>query len=339
MCIHGGDIYRNHIDIDFSISVNPLGMPESVKLALHNAVKFCDKYPDIRAEKLKKAVSKMCDVPEEYLLFGNGASELFMAASHAIKANKTIIPVPTFYGYEYAAMAAGSKVFYYQISRLDNFYLTENINNILTKDVGLIFLANPNNPTGVLLDKETVKSILKHCRDREIYVVLDESFIEFCGSRFSMLSEIEEFDNLILVRTFTKIFSIPGVRLGYLICKNYALLTKIARQLSEWNLSCFAQEAGCACALQTNFVKETETYIKKERCFLEDGLRQKGFLVFPSTANFILIYSDKPLYEKLLEKGILIRDCTNFRGLSKGFYRIAVKGRNENKVLLREIGD
>ena len=123
MCIHGGDIYRNHINIDFSISVNPLGIPESVKMALHNAVKFCDKYPDIRAEKLKKAVSKMCDVPEEYLLFGNGASELFMAASHAIKANKTIIPVPTFYGYEYAAMAAGSKVFYYQVSRSDNFYL------------------------------------------------------------------------------------------------------------------------------------------------------------------------------------------------------------------------
>ena len=170
-------------------------------------------------------------------------------------------------------------------------------------------------------------------------MVLDESFIEFCGVRFSMLEEIETLDRLILIRTFTKIFSIPGVRLGYLICSNPETRMKIAAQLPEWNLSGFAQEAGCVCAGQREFIMETENYINTERQLLEKELKKKGFQVFPSCANFIMFYSDEALYEKLLEKGILIRDCRNFRGLGKGFYRIAVKTRKENEILLEAIGD
>ena len=168
-------------------------------------------------------------------------------------------------------------------------------------------------------------------------MVLDECFIEFCGERFSMISEIEEFPHLILVRAFTKIFAIPGVRLGYLVCKSKSILTKRARQLPEWNLSCFAQEAGCICAKQTEFIIKTEIFIKKERESMEEELVRKGFKIFPSMANFILIHSEENLYERLLEKGILIRDCSNFRGLGKGFYRIAVKRREENEILLRNL--
>lgn len=215
--------------------------------------------------------------------------------------------------------------------------MTEDIDNVLTEDVDLLFLANPNNPIGDLLDRKRVKELLRHCRDRGIYVAVDECFIEFCGNRFSLLSEIEKSEHLILVRAFTKIFAVPGVRLGYLVCKNKAVCARIAAQLPEWNLSCFAQAAGCVCAEQTAFIKETQSYIEKERRFLEKGLRQKGFRVFPSTVNFIMIYSDEPLYEKLLKKGILIRDCSNFRGLEKGFYRIAVKSRKENEMLLESL--
>ena len=337
MGIHGGDIYRNHVIVDFSISVNPLGTPEDVTEALHKAVELCEKYPDMEAEKLKKAVAKMLSVSEEYLLFGNGASELLMAAAQGIKVKKTVIPVPSFYGYEYAAKAAGSEIIYYEMKQENDFSITESIDSILTGDVGLLFLANPNNPTGKLIDKEFVKALLRNCKDKGIYVVLDECFIEFSGEQFSMIAEIEKFDNLILVRAFTKIFSIPGVRLGYLICKNQAVLSKIAGQLPEWNLSCFAQEAGCICAKQTAFIRETQNYIEEERQFLEKGLLCKGFRIFSSKANFILLYSEEPLYEKLLAKGILIRDCENFRGLGKGFYRIAVKSRKENEFLLESM--
>lgn len=337
MSIHGGDVYRNHVDIDFSINVNPLGTPECVKRALHRAVEMCGKYPDMEAERLGKAVSAFLGVPREYLLFGNGASELFMAIVHGIKPKKVVIPVPSFYGYEYAAKWADSEIIYFEIKRENNFRLTEDINRILTEDVELLFLANPNNPIGNLLEREMIKKLLLHCRDKGIYVVVDECFIEFCGNQFSLLSELRKSDYLILVRAFTKIFSIPGVRLGYLMCKNRAVHTKIAGQLPEWNLSCFAQEAGCICAKQAEFIMKTKNYIEKERQFMEKRLMQIGLKVFPSVSNFITIYSDKPLYEKLLKRGILIRDCSNFRGLGKGFYRIAVKSRKENEKLFMAI--
>ena len=339
MSIHGGDVYRNHVDIDFSINVNPLGTPECVKEALHKAVEMCGKYPDMEAERLREAVSTYIGVPKEYLLFGNGASELFMAIIHGIKPQKVVIPVPSFYGYEYAAKAAGREIIYYEMQQENSFCPGADMDAVLTEDVQLHFLANPNNPVGNLLGRDALLGLLQHCQKKGIYVVLDESFIEFCGERFSMLAEIEALDCLILIRTFTKIFSIPGVRLGYLICSNPKTRMKIATQLPEWNLSGFAQEAGCVCAGQREFIMETENYIKTERQFLEEGLKKKGFQVFPSCANFIMFYSEEALYEKLLEKGILIRDCRNFRGLGKGFYRIAVKSRKENEILLEAIGD
>lgn len=337
--LHGGDIYRNHVKTDFSVNVNPLGIPEAVKAALYEAVDNCTRYPDISAEKLKEAVSEMLTVPKGYLLFGNGASELFMAIIHGIKPKKTVIPVPSFYGYEYAAETADGEILYYETKEKNDFCLQEDFLSVLTEDVDILFLANPNNPTGSLMSREELRNVLSHCRDKGVYVVLDECFIEFCGKERSMLQEIETFSNLILVRAFTKIFSIPGVRLGYFVCSNPLLLGKIGRQLPEWNVSRFAQAAGYECAMQTAFVEKTVTFIRKERRFLEDGLKQAGFRVFPGKANFLLIYCEQPLYDRLLEKGILIRDCENFRGLSKGFYRIAVKDRKENEDLLKAIGE
>lgn len=328
MGIHGGDVYRNHVRLDFSININPLGMPQCVKEALHRAVNDCSRYPDMEAEKLKTEVGKSLKVPEEYLLFGNGASELLMAIVHGIRPKKVVIPVPSFYGYENAARAVDSEIVFCPAKETKEF---------LTEQTELLFLSNPNNPVGNLLDKEKVKALLRYCRNKGIYVVLDECFIEFCGKQFSILSEfegMEELNSLILVRAFTKIFAIPGVRLGYLICKNRDLRNKIARQIPEWNISCFAQEAGIFCARQNAFITETQNYVARERKFLEEGLKRKGLQVFPSSANFLMVYTREPLYEMLLEKGILIRDCSNFRGLGRGFYRIAVKRREENEQLL-----
>lgn len=337
--LHGGDIYRNHVNLDFSVNVNPLGVPEAVEAALYEAIEHCSRYPDISAEKLKNAVRGMLTVPKEYLLFGNGASELFMAIIHGIKPKKVVIPVPSFYGYEYASEAADGEILYYETKEGNDFCLQEDFLSVLTDDVDALFLANPNNPTGNLMSRERLRAVLAHCKEKEIYVILDECFIEFCGKECSMLREIDEFSNLILIRAFTKIFSIPGVRLGYLVCSNPLLLEKIGRQLPEWNISGFAQAAGCACAMQTAFVEKTVVYVEKERQFLETGLKRAGFKVFPSNANFLLIYGEQSLYDRLLEKGILIRDCENFKGLSKGFYRIAVKSRKENEDLLVTIGE
>ena len=337
--IHGGDIYANHVKMDFSVNVNPLGMPEAVTAVLHEAVEMCGSYPDMTEKKLKSAVGRMLTVPEGYLLFGNGASELFMAIVHGVQPRKILIPVPSFYGYEYAAKALGGEIVFYPLRKETGFLPGEDLPKVLTEDVELLFLANPNNPTGRLLGKEYLRELLDACKQKGIKVVLDECFIEFCGGDFSMASEIEEYDNLLLVRAFTKIYAIPGVRLGYLLCSDRSILGKIKRQLPEWNLSVFAHAAGSVCAKQSAFITETIDYVKRERQFLTDNLRQMGLRVFPSDANFILIHSNIPLYESLLGHGILIRDCENFRGLSKGYYRIAVKSRKENETLLKVLGE
>lgn len=337
--LHGGDIYRNQVKMDFSVNVNPLGMPDKVKTALYEAVEHCGSYPDTAAEKLKEAVGKMLALPQERLLFGNGASELFMALMHGIRPDKTVIPVPAFSGYEYAAKAAGGEILFYETKEEDHFGLQEDFFSLLTEEVSVLFLANPNNPTGSLLTRGELRRVLSHCRERGIYVVLDECFIEFCGRECSMLEEIEDFPNLILVRAFTKLFSIPGVRLGYLVSGNPLLLAKIRPQLPEWNLSCFAQAAGCECAGQREFMEKTAAVTKEERERLKKGLERLGYKVFPGEANFLLLYSEKPLYEELLKRGLLIRDCENFRGLSKGYYRLAVKGRTENEALLKAMGE
>lgn len=335
--MHGGDIYRNAVCMDFSVNVNPLGMPEGMEEALCAAVKSCGSYPDPSAEKLYHTISHMLRVPKEYLLFGNGASELFMAIIHGLQPRKTVIPVPSFYGYEYVAKAGGGEVVYYPLQEVNQFQPDEGLLEALTEDVDLLFLANPNNPTGKLVEPLYLESLLDICKEKGITVVLDECFIEFCEGSHSMLPKIEQYENLIVVRAFTKIYAIPGVRLGYLVCSNQVLMASIKRQLPEWNLSAFAQAAGEACEGRTAFIDRTVEYVKKERAFLTKELKKLELLVYPGEANFILIHSENRLYEGLLEHGILIRDCENFRGLSKGFYRIAVKSRKENEALLKAL--
>ncbi|MGN0158385.1 MAG: pyridoxal phosphate-dependent aminotransferase [Brotaphodocola sp.] len=343
--IHGGDIYRNQVKLDFSVNVNPFGVPEAVRNALHNAVDWCSVYPDIREEKLRNSVSAMLQVPGDDLVFGNGASELFMAIIHALQPSQVVIPVPSFYGYEHAAKAVTEHIRYYQMREEDGFLPKEDLLGFLNEETDLLFLANPNNPTGALMKKDALLRLLTHCKRRRIAVVLDECFIEFCGEQESMLDMVSEFENLILVRAFTKIYAIPGVRLGYLVCGNPLLRERIRRQLPEWNLSVFAQAAGAACAKEREFLLKTADYVREERRFLAEGFQklEKGkkisCQIYPGHANFMLLHSNNPLYDRLLCQGILIRNCENFKGLGKGYYRIAVKTREENEQLLKTMGE
>lgn len=337
--IHGGDIYRNQVELDFSVNTNPLGMSAGVKKALTEAVEECIHYPDPWAEQLKRAVAGMLSVREEYLLFGNGASELFLAVVHGLRPKRTVIPVPSFYGYEHAAAAGWGEICYYPLKQENHFAVEEGLFSCLDEKTDLLFLANPNNPVGNLIPSYLLERLLCHCKERGICVVLDECFIEFCREVPSMISRIEEYDNLILIRAFTKTFAIPGVRLGYLVCSNRKLLSAIVRQLPEWNLSVFAQRAGAACVREYAMLDKMRETMQTEREFLIRGLKEAGFSVFPPEANFVLVYTQLPLGKRLYEKGILIRDCSNFRGLSEGYFRIAVKTREENLKLLQAMGE
>ena len=174
--------------------------------------------------------------------------------------------------------------------------------------------------------------------------MLDECFIEFCHGKNLLLKELDKYSNLIVIRAFTKIFAIPGVRLGYMLCSDKVLLQKVKAHIPEWNLSTFAQWAGLCCMGQDEYISKTIECVKTERDFLTHGIKEleaKGLQIraYESDVNFILIKTDIPLYDRLLQKKILIRDCENFQGLSKGYYRIAVKLRSENEKLLKAIGE
>ena len=380
--IHGGDIYSRPVRLDFSVNGNPLGMPAEARLSLLAAIDHVGEYPDAAAGELTETVSHMLsvqngrEIPKEYLLFGNGASELFLAIVHALKPKNIVIPVPSFYGYEYAAKAADSHIKYAYLSEETAFCPGKELLQAMTADTDLLFLANPNNPTGQLLGREYLRELLEHCRQQGIIVVLDECFIEFCESDReqprSLLGKIDQYENLLLVRAFTKSFAMPGVRLGYLVCSNEGLREKIRRQLPEWNLSVFAQRAGIVCAEQAEqylqdtveyvktgraylreglealgirvvsgeaeqYLQDTVEYVKTERAYLREGLEALGIRVVSGEADFLLLYTTQPIYDRLLAKGILIRNCENFRGLGEGYYRIAVKKQEENEVLLREL--
>lgn len=337
--IHGGDIYRNPVRLDFSVNTSPLGMPEETREALLHSVEDCGHYPDLYADRLRRAVARQLGVRENWLLFGNGASELFMGIVHALRPEKVLLPVPSFYGYRYAAEAACGSISKVYLQEQEDFVPGDELIKCLTEDVDLVFLSNPNNPTGRCMEPEYLTEVLRLCREKQIYVVLDECFLDFCIGRESVVPQIEQYNRLLVVRAFTKLYAIPGVRLGYLVCSNEALLEKVRRHLPEWNVSVPAQAAGLGCLEQENYVQETRAYVARERAYLSDCLKRAGIRVFESEADFLLIYSRIPLYTMLLEKGILIRDCSNFEGLSEGYYRVAVRSHEENEELGKAVGE
>ena len=333
MQYHGGDIYRNQIRQDFSVNTNPLGMPDPVKEALHQAVEEAENYPDIRAQALSAAVTEQLQVRKEQLVFGNGASELFHAVLHAIKPSKILIPVPSFLGYEEAAKAIDCEVIFYEMKKEENFCLTDRILDVLDENISLVFLANPNNPVGNLVEPELIFQIAEKCRQCDITLVLDECFMELTGKEqtYSFFKRLDEFPNVVVIRAFTKLYAIPGVRLGYLVCEQN-LAEKIRLQLPEWNLSVFAQRAGVAAIKEQEYIARAVVCIQTQRQFLLEELQAAGCSVFDSDADYLLFYSEMPLYELFLQRGILIRDCSNFRGLQRGYYRIAVKSEEQNRM-------
>ncbi len=336
---HGGDIYRNKIKLDFSVNINPYGMPDSVKGALLRAIGDCDKYPDIQAEGLINSISELTGVESKFILPGNGASELFAAIVHAINPKRIVIPVPSFYGYEKAAVMSEADVVYYEMKEETAYRLEEGIREHLTEDTDLLFLANPNNPVGNLIEEGLLEQIAKDCREKQICLVLDECFLEFTGEeeKYSFKNKLKEYPGVIVVKAFTKIFAIPGVRLGYLLCKDENLKERIQRHLPEWNLSVFAQAAGTAACKEIKYIEQTVQLVQKERIYLTKELGQTGIEVYPSQADYLFLKTELPLYEKLLDKEILIRDCSNFRGLGSGYYRIAVKTHKENMQLINAV--
>lgn len=339
--IHGGDIYKydNKI-LDFSANINPLGMPDTAKNAIINGIDKYEAYPDYSSRQLRNALSIFYNFDADRIVCGNGAADLIFRICLALRPKKVLIPSPTFSEYEEAAKISGGVVHNHILREQENFDVTLEIIESIDKDTDMVFLCSPNNPTGRAVDLRIIEAILIKLQENKGILILDQCFVHFLldEDEYFAINLLKKYDNLIILGAFTKIFAMAGLRLGYALFGSKDIAAKIENTLQPWAVSTVASEAGCA-ALSRDFINKTKQYVKEQRDFLTNSLSDIGIRVFESQANYILIKSDQnildgDLADEALKHGVLIRKCSNFRGLSSFFFRIAVRTEEENKIFI-----
>lgn len=358
---HGGDIYGNkNIELDFSVNLSPIGPPQEVCRLLKEEdwTGILTNYPDPTYRELGQALSQKIDLPEDWILCGNGASELLMAVVQAVRPKRAMIPVPSYQGYERALQAVGAEILFYQLDREKGFALTEDILERAdglkrlagTKEETMLFLCNPNNPVGKCIEPELLDQIAEYCKTNHIFLVVDECYLDLLPEAQSrtMKRKLPENPHLIIVNAFTKAYALPGIRLGYLTTGNEELREKIRMQQPEWSVSMFAQKAGIAALSSRDYLEEARQTVQAEREYICARLQELGMKVFDGEASFVMFLSRKELYEPLKEEGILIRRCDEIRGVREQsgergyYYRIGLRSHAENVRLMlaiREVPD
>ena len=334
---HGGDIYGNPgVTLDFSVNTNPLGLPDQVGHALvANLDKFA-RYPDPQCRDLRTEIARHESVAEDWILCGNGAADLIYRLCYAMRPQKALVCAPTFSEYERALEQVGCQVEYHYLKKENLFTLDDKILKRLTPGLDLLFLCHPNNPTGRLISPDLIPKILNRAQENETAVVVDECFLDFAGGETAN-RYLKERPGLVVLKAFTKIYSLAGLRLGYLLTSSGILRDKVDAAAQCWSVSVPAQIAGLAALSRADWQRQTRRLVVNERNFLTKNLKLLGIRVFPSDANFLLLRFKGQLYEPLLRKGIMIRRCNNFRGLDEHYYRISVKRRPENIQLLKAL--
>ncbi|MCL2402573.1 MAG: aminotransferase class I/II-fold pyridoxal phosphate-dependent enzyme [Oscillospiraceae bacterium] len=331
---HGGDIYRNHVRVDFSVNTNPLGMPAAVLAALRENLDACEKYPDPHCEKLRQAIARFEGVPEPHIVCGAGAADLIYRLVFAQQPKKVLVCAPTFSEYERAVWISGGQVVYHALREADGFALTERILDDMTADIDMVFLCNPNNPTGKLADTGVLKSVADKCLKNGATCVLDECFLPFTHGE-----SLKNLPHVVILKAFTKIYSMAGLRLGYMLCGDSDVINAVRDRTQTWGVSSLAQIAGIAVLEDcSGWIEQTLKLVETEREYLTTQLRGMGLKVYDSDASFILFRAEKSLYAPLLKRGFLVRSCANFNELGEDYTRIAVKLREENAALITEIG-
>lgn len=332
------DISINDI-IDFSSNINPLGLSINLKNVFINSFNDISKYPDITYFDLKKSISDYEGVFIDDINLGNGASESIFNIVRAIKPKNVLLFVPTFSEYEQATFSINANVKYSYLDEENNFNITKKNIDDISSDIDMLFLCNPNNPTGNLIDINVLESILQKCFECNVNLVVDESFLDFVedSNEYSCKKFLKEYNNLILVKSLTKFFAIPGLRIGYSISKNNDVVRSINNMTVPWNINSIVSSLTIQCLKEKEYISKTISYIKKEKEYLFKELQAfEDLKVFNPSVNFIMFKLNKniDLKEKLLDFNILIRHCNNYEGLDSTYFRVAVKTSKNNKKLI-----
>ncbi|NIM26419.1 MAG: threonine-phosphate decarboxylase [Nitrososphaeria archaeon] len=340
---HGGIFSISKPDpkiLDFSSNINPLGPGANVHKTIKENLETLSIYPDPESTELRRLLQKYTQTPLSQVVIGNGATELIYNFCNSFLSKKTpvLIPIPTFGEYEAASKLSGATVKFFKTMDLNN-DLKDFISKIPRN--GCIFICNPNNPTGKLLSKNNMKIILDSAKKKNTMVFVDECFIELVPKyNESIISFVKNYNNLFILRSLTKSFGLAGIRIGYGLGskKIISILNKIK---IPWNVSGLAQHAAIAALSNPKHLDKAKKIIQDESNYLTSKISKlSNFECTESSTNFILIKSkinSQNLQKKLLKKKILVRDCSNFRGLNKNFIRIAVKTRKQNQKLVKAL--
>jgi threonine-phosphate decarboxylase len=326
--------------LDFSQNINPLGPPAAALAAAEKALhEEVGRYPDLGYAELRTALAGYLGVsPESVLPTNGGAEALFLAARAAAEGpgSKAIILEPTFSEYAAAARTAGFEVERVVARRpgtgfwLDATVLDDTLGK--RRDVGLVFLCNPNNPTGDSVPRQDVLRIAQRVREAGAMLVVDEAFADF-APHLSVAPDVDE--ALVVARSFTKFFAVPGLRLGCLVTSE---VERVRAFQPSWSVNAVAAAVGISAAGDRAFAEATLTEVELRRQELLDALEElTEITAYPGSANFFLARGPRTLPEDLARKGVLVRGCEPFWGLGPGFFRIAVRGAEENGRLVEAL--
>lgn len=353
---HGGNVwefsekYGIPVDemIDFSISTNPFGAPETALESIRGHLSLIKHYPDPNPEWLLRALAKCAGVKPNNVILGNGSTELIYLFNEVFLEDgyDAIIPIPSFSEYKAAIERFGGNINFLRCNSSKNFQLNvEELENKLTKKTRAIFLCNPNSPTGVLYDKADILRIIRFAAEKNVLVFLDEDYIDFVddAKRYSMVGYANNYNNLFVLRSLTKFFGLAGVRIGYGI-GTPELVSAMNKVKMPWSINSLAMFATEAAINDVDFIKKSRLLVSQSRKEMLELFRPIPWLkVYPSETNFLLIeiiqgdLTSTQIKEVLAKKGFLIRDCKDFDGLNNRYFRVTVRRPEENKKLIEQI--
>ena len=342
---HGGDIHAASKSsgipagriLDLSASINPLGVPKRAATIIKRHVGELPHYPEPFSGRLAGHIAGRLGVSAGSVICGNGSTELIYLIPRALKPRRALVTAPTFSEYEKACRPAGTGIVRHFLKAEDGFGIDPGGFVAAMDGCDIAFLCNPNNPTGRLMKKEEVLMVAGAARERGCLLVVDEAFIDFCPGE-SVVEDVAGNPYLVVLRSLTKFYALPGLRVGYGVFPERAA-DAIMRHKEPWTVNSLAQEAGVAVLDDAEYARVSIKTIKKEKAFLEKGLERMEIGYLPSDANFYMLHvgDAEAARSALLKKGILVRDCSNFAGLDGGYIRVAVRTREENHLLLKEL--
>jgi threonine-phosphate decarboxylase len=332
--------------IDFSANINPLGMPTSLKHAICDNLLLAECYPDIDYQDLHQQLAKHHHCHTDQVLAGNGATELIFLWVKQIAPKRALLVEPSFAEYRRALEAIDCDIESVMLTQDHQFCVNHTLLNLLTEKIDCLILCTPNNPTGRLIEPELLCALFHRCQELNIKLLLDESFIDFTPNKHVTVAQLDQFPNLALLRSVTKFFAIPGIRLGFLLSSDTQLLRQIHQQREPWTINVFASLAGGIVFNDHEYIQQTHIWLSEQQDYLYQALSELAPLeVYPTSANYLFFrVKDNPnrvakqdLQAQLMPLGILIRSCANYPGLSADYYRVAIKSAHDNLKLVTAI--